>query len=161
VRSIAALVLALAAMLGAGVPIARAEAWKPFGHVDSVCPRCTTGPVYDTVTIRGAGEVRAVVVAENEAFIVLERFGELRAVDRSQLVGIRREVAAVRPGDYPDQILLVDHTVLAGTMTAEPAPDATTFDISVPRTPTLIHHLDRSVVAAVYRGGKRVFPAAP
>jgi hypothetical protein len=155
------LVAALVSLVGVGTGagVAHGQPLKPFTHVDNVCPRCTTGPAYDTVSLRAGGDVRAFVVAENDAFLVLERLGELRAVGRDQVVGVRHEPSPARPTGYPDQILLVDGTVLAGTMAADPAADTSTFEITVPRTPTALHRIDHSVVAAVYRGGKRVYAA--
>jgi hypothetical protein len=147
-----ALVLVLAATSGA-----HAQVYKPFTKVDDACPRCSGGPAYDRIALRGGDELRAVVIAENEAFYVLLRFGELRAVGRDQVASVTKNDAAVRPPGFGDQILLVDGTVRAGTMDADPAPDAAFFDLKVPETQ--VHHVARVAVAAVYRGGKRVYAA--
>ena len=132
---------------------ARAQVFAPFTHVDDACPKCSGGPAYDRITIDGE-DVRAVVVAENEAFVVLMRFGELRAVGRDHVRRIDRDDKAVRPAGYGDQILMADGTVRAGTLKTDPA-TGDFIDLAVPETP--LHHISRAAVVAVYRGGKRVW----
>jgi hypothetical protein len=157
VRALTVLFLLLTLALSAGV--ATAQPYKPFTHVDDVCPKCGGGPAFDTISMRGGDDVHAVVIIENDAFLVLERFGEWRAVGRDQVANVTKNPNATRPAGYPDQILLVDNTVLAGAMAADPAPDTATFEITIPHTPTTLHHMERAQVAAVYRGGKKVWSA--
>ena len=137
-----------------------AQALTPFTHADDVCERCTGGPPYDLIQLKTGQDVRARVLAENEAFFVLERLGELRAVGRDQVQNITRNQAVQRPTGYGDQILLKDSIVLAGTIDGAISNDADHFEITVPKTPTPLHKAERATVAAIYRAGKRVYVAA-
>jgi hypothetical protein len=138
--------------------VASAQVFKSFTHVESVCGHCSGGLPYDRIVLKSGEDVKARVLAENEAFLVLERYGELRAVGHDQVREVTKNQAVQRPPGYGDQILLKDDVVLAGTINGELAKDADHFDIVIPGTPTPLHQPARSTVAAVYRGGKRVYP---
>jgi hypothetical protein len=138
---------------------AYAQAFKPFTRVESVCERCSGGLPYDRIVLKTGEEVKARILAENEAFLVLERYGELRAVGNDQLGGVTKNQAVQRPPGFGDQILLKDDIVLAGTIEGDLPKDADHFDIKIPGTPTPLHQPSRATVAAVFRGGKRVYVA--
>ncbi len=138
---------------------ARAQALQPFSHVDDVCAGCAGGPYFDRIELNNGQEVQAVVLAENEAFYTLMRLGELRAVGRDQVRGIRRNQAAPHPSGFGDQILLVDGIVLAGTIQGPIGKEAEHFELITPNTPTPLHQVARATVAAVYRAGKRIYAA--
>jgi hypothetical protein len=129
--------------------------FKKFTHVDDVCPTCTTGPVFDHIQLRGGDEIRGRIVAENEAFYVVERFGEWRAVDKGQIANLVRTPGSTLAAGLTDQILLKDDTVIAGTIDGDVSNAVESFTINVPGTP--IHHEARATVAAVYRNGKKVY----
>jgi len=134
---------------------------KPFTQVNDVCPKCSGGPAFDHVQLKSGEVLGARVVAENERFYVIERFGELRALDRDQVSGpwIKSPSADRGGGGYPDQILLKDGIVLAGTISGDIAQDAPQFQITTPRTPVPLHSAEHSTVAAIYRAGKQVYAA--
>lgn len=149
---------AVALGLVLGLPTrAWAQAFKPFTPVPSVCPSCTNGPKYDRILLRDGTEVRARVLAENEVFYVLEKFGEFRAVGRDQVQTVELNRDVDRPVGYGDQILFKNDIVLAGTLTDSHATDS--FAILVPRSASP-HVAPKSAVAYVYGGGKPVFVAA-
>src|SRR5258708_1907813 len=124
-----------------------AQKFMPFTPVTSVCPTCTTGPQYDRIVLVGGSELRARVVAENDRFFVLEKFGELRAAGRDQVQTIEKNPSVERPTTYGDQILFRDGIVVAGAPTraqAHPGPLALTRSppprgphAPPPRTPAL------------------------
>jgi hypothetical protein len=155
-RCISVLVIVIA---GAWVSTAWGQAFKPFSPDNDVCPQCTTGPALDRIVLTSGQELRAVIVAENETFLVLEKLGELRAVRRDQVQRVSRNEAAKRPAGYGDEILLKDDIVLAGNLEGEIANDADHFDITVPECATPHHSAQRSTVAAIYRAGKRIYAA--
>ncbi len=142
-----------------GSRVASGEPMKPFTAVTDVCPKCTGGPAFDHVQLKSGQVIGARVLAENDRFYVIERFGELRALDRDQVTQITRNPSADRATGYGDQILLKDGIVLAGTITGDIAPDAPHFDITTPKTPVPLHSAERSTVAAIYRAGKQVYAA--
>jgi hypothetical protein len=132
------------------------QAYKPFTPVTSVCPSCTTGPQYDRIVLRNGIEIRARLIAENEVFYVLEKFGELRAVGRAEVATIEKNRNVERPAGFQDQILFKDGIVFAGALTESHGGDA--FEIIIPpsTTPAIA---PRAAVAYVYRAGKAVFVA--
>ena len=68
---------------------AQAQTFKPFTDVATVCPECWAQR-YDHIALKGGQVVYARVLAENPAFYVLERFGELRAVGRDKVERMTR-----------------------------------------------------------------------
>ncbi len=139
--------------------IAWSAPMTPFTQVNDVCPACTGGPAFDQVQLKSGQVIRARLVSENERFYVIERFGELRALDRDQVTQISKNPSADRPTGFPDQILLKSGIVLAGTISGDIAQDAPHFDITTPRTAVPLHSAEHSTVAAIYRAGKQVYAA--
>jgi hypothetical protein len=130
--------------------------FKPFTTVNNVCPTCTSGPAYDKIQLVDGRELRAVVLAENEAFYVISKFGELRALAHDQVRNVSKDMSADRSGGYGDQILLKDGIVLAGTIKEGTMTDR--FEITVPPQ-TAPQVVPKNAAALVYRGGKLVFSA--
>src|SRR5262249_39686930 len=98
---------------------------------------------------KDGGDVKAVVVAENEKFYVLMKFGELRAIGKDQVQTVEKNPGAERPTGFDDQVLQRDGTVLAGTLKATGDPVVITVPIS-----STEHAVARSEVAGVYKGGR-------
>jgi hypothetical protein len=145
------------ALLALPAATAWSQTLRPFTPVASVCPTCApSGPPVDRVVLRDGTELKVRVVAENERFYVLERFGELRAVGRDQVQTVEKNPNAERPA-FDDQILLQNGIVLAGTIKTKD--DADPFEIANPLAGTTITAF-RSVIASVYRGGRLIFPVA-
>jgi hypothetical protein len=90
-----------------------------FTEVQSVCPTCER-PTKDVVVLKAGGTVWCNVVAENDDYWVLERFGELRAAMKSEVASVRwghgRSAASLEPSD---QILLTNDVVYSGTIQGE------------------------------------------
>ena len=129
-----------------------AQTFRPFTPVDNVCPTCKTGPQFDRILLQNGTEVRARVLAQNDAFYVLEKYGELRAVGRDQVKSVDL-AGGDRPAGFPDQILFKDGIVIAGTLRDNLNTDW--FDIIYP--PNELHKAYKPAIASVYRGGKLVF----
>jgi hypothetical protein len=93
--------------------------FKPFTQVENVCPECEQ-PKADVVSMSSGDKFRGTVVAENSAFYTVVRYGEVRAVPRSDVQSI-----AWADGSKPsglmnkDQILLNSGHVLSGTIVDE------------------------------------------
>jgi hypothetical protein len=129
----------------------------PFTPVSSVCPTCTTGPKYDRIVLRDGSDAKARVIAENERFYVLEKFGELRAVGRDQVRTVEKNPAVERPSGLPDQILFRDGIVLAGTLKSA-KDDAEPFEMVEPISGTTVLGY-RAAISLVYRAGKLLYAA--
>ncbi len=133
---------------------AGAQTLRPFTPVNSVCTtNCTGGPQYDRIVLKDGTEIRARVVAENDSLDVLEKFGELRAVGRDQIQTLDKNPKVERLAGYGDQILLTSGIVLAGTLKNDKN-DVDPFELSSGGMNEVAY---KSVIAAVYRGGKVVF----
>jgi hypothetical protein len=90
-----------------------------FTEVQSVCPTCEH-PTKDIVVLKSGATVWCNVVAENDDYWVLERFGELRAAFKSEVSSVRwghgRSASSLEPAD---QILLTNDVVYNGTVQGE------------------------------------------
>lgn len=108
----AAMVLGLAAQ-------AAAVEFKRFRKVENVCPDCEKEKS-DEVTLADGNTIRCNIVAANEDFLVLEKYGEVRAVPNSQ-VESRSFADGSPPSDLrsQDQIVLEDGHVLTGKIVDE------------------------------------------
>ncbi len=148
-------IVAVAVALGVLPARAWAQRYIPFTPVTNVCPTCTTGPQWDRIVLKDGTEVKAVVVAENDKFYTLLKFGELRAVGKDQVQNVEKNAKAERPAGFGDQILLQNGVVLAGTLKTKD--DADPMQLETPPSKTT-QTAFRSVIDSVYRGGTRVFP---
>jgi hypothetical protein len=147
-----AAVAALSSVIAPGV--VRAQTLNPFSDVKSVCSKnCTGGPEYDRIVLKDGTEVRARTVSENDRFVVLEKFGELRAVGRDQIQTLDKNPKAER-GNYPDAILTKDGSVLAGRLKSA-QDDVDPFELT--SGAGFNETAWKSVIVAVYRGGKLVY----
>jgi hypothetical protein len=132
----------------------RAQALIPFSDVKSVCSQgCTGGPEYDRVVLKTGMEIRARVVTENDRFVVVEKFGELRALGRDQIQTLDKNSKSER-GSYPDAILIRDGTVLAGTLTSA-QDDVDPFQLTSGNG--FNETAWKSVITAAYRGGRLIY----
>jgi hypothetical protein len=98
---------------------AAAQAFKPFSQVENVCPECEQPPA-DVIEMSNGDSIRGTVVAENTDFYVVVRYGEVRAVPRSDVQAIEW-AGGNKPSGLmsKDQILLPNGHVLSGTITEE------------------------------------------
>ncbi|MBK6847182.1 MAG: hypothetical protein IPG96_06435 [Proteobacteria bacterium] len=104
----AALTLALIASV---LPLA---AFKPFSAVRDACPRCA--PFADVVRLAAGGELVAHVMAQNLDALIVERFGEYRALQRAEVAEIVWQRNERRNLPSHDQVVLKNGVVLHGTI---------------------------------------------
>ena len=153
----AALLLGLV-VVGVAPGTSRAQELKAFSEVKDVCPTCPQHQ-FDRVKLKKGTEVMARIVAENPAFYVLERFGELRAVGRDQVDGVERLVAQTMAEHDAnvDQILFKDNTVLCGKITVD-NDEFKYYAIMVPPG-NMLHYGFKNQVQLAFKSGKEVFRA--
>ena len=147
------------AALLVGFGTADAADFVPFSNVETVCKACDA-PAADVVSLNSSVEVRGTIVAENEDYLVMERYGEMRVVPKSEVASVEWASGAAPSGlGAEDQIILKGGHVLTGSIIEEKA------------TPGLfrvrssdgarIYVAFFSQIEAVYRAGKgAAVPAA-
>jgi hypothetical protein len=113
--------LALIPALGLTASVGLAQELRPFAPVQNVCPTCDPDR-FDRVQLKQGEQVRAWVIAENSAFHVLERHGEIRAVARGNVAEIKlsgkrnaKERDTIRQ-QHRDQILVKNGHLLSGRL---------------------------------------------
>lgn len=99
--------------------VAGAVEFEPFASVESVCPDCNAVE-RDVITLTDDQTIEANVVAENVDFLVVERYGEVRAIPRNRISSTEwagdQKPSGLREGD---QIVLKNGGVLTGNITDE------------------------------------------
>jgi hypothetical protein len=127
------------------------------------CPTCELPPTYgDVISLKAGSTVKGRVVAENDAFYVVERFGQIRAVGK-QLVGNVTFAGGSKPNGLTagDHILLKNGHVLVGTIVEEKdSPGLFRLDSRLGNKSQFVAF--KTQVAAVYKEGKPyAFEARP
>lgn len=93
--------------------------FRPFTPVQNVCPECEPPPD-DEMEMSDGEKIRGKIVAENEDFYVMLRYGEVRAVPKSMIKGITWEDGSKPSGiGRLDQVLLKNGHVISGTIIEE------------------------------------------
>jgi hypothetical protein len=115
------LVAGLAALLAFGLSAQGTAAvdFEPFSEVESVCPDCEL-PDMDTVELSSGEKIRCQIVAANDDFWVIERYGEVRAIPDSRVTS-KSYADGGAPSDLrsQDQIVLENGHVLTGAIVDE------------------------------------------
>jgi hypothetical protein len=138
---------------------ATAVEFKPFTSVQNVCPDCDTVS-WDVVTLTDDTKVEANVIAENVDFLVVEKYGEIRAIPHDQIKSTNwvddREPSGLKEGD---QIVLNNGTILSGNITDESEkPGHFQLKSSVGGSSFTVF---KTQVDALYRDGKIVNVTVP
>jgi hypothetical protein len=119
------------------------------------CPTCELPPRYgDKIDLKAGGAVKGRIVAENDAFYVVERYGQVRTVGK-QLVSAVTFASGSKPAGLSDgdHILLANGHVLVGTIVEEKdAPGLFRLDSRLGNKSQFIAF--KTEVAAVYKNGK-------
>ncbi|MEC9442663.1 MAG: hypothetical protein VYE40_16335 [Myxococcota bacterium] len=98
---------------------AMAVSFQPFTKVTDVCPTCPKRAT-DTVTLNSSTKISAKVVAENDDFFVLFRYGEIRAVPKGSVQSVEWANGSAPAGlTSQDQIVLRNNHVLTGSIIEE------------------------------------------
>ena len=134
--------------------------FTPFTQVQNVCPKCPKPARFDVVVLTTSVNAPCKVVAQNADYYVLERYGELRPVLKSEVTSIEwKDKKAGAPNNLTigDQILTKNNVVYHGSITGEQK--GRYFEIQVGN---LKHVVWYSQIQSVHRGGV-VYPfsAAP
>jgi hypothetical protein len=134
------------------VSAASAQTFKPFSEASSHCPDCMKDR-YDGVRWKTGEVVYARVVAENPAFYVLERFGELRAVARDAVAGIDRKIAQNEASKAAnrDQVLLLNGVVFSGVVSGGEGVD---YYKMVVAPGGYSHQIQKSMIALLFVAGE-------
>jgi hypothetical protein len=95
--------------------------FTPFTPVRNVCPRCS-GPKTDVVKLTSGATLACTVVAQNDTYYVVSKFGELRALGKHETISIKWASGGggPKPG-VGDQVLLRNGVVLNGSVVDEQA----------------------------------------
>jgi len=147
-RPTALALLALAALLCG---------FTPFTRVQNVCPKCPA-PRTDILALTNGFKVAGNVVAQNESFYVVERFGEYRPVMKTEVAQVQwKDKGGPGALGTGDQILLKNNVVLHGAIT-----DERVNQFFVIQVGPLRHVAWHSQIQAVFKAGVRYnFNAAP
>lgn len=130
---------------------AEAAAYTPFTVVNNVCPSCTQ-PKSDVATMSDGSKISGQIIGENNAFYVMFRFGEVRALAKNEVQAI--EFAnGVKPSNLSsgDQIVLKNGHVLNGSITEDKESPAL-FQLKASNG-DMTFVVFKSEVSKVYRSG--------
>ena len=93
--------------------------FRPFSSVEDVCPTCAKRAV-DTITLDNGTKVKARIEAENDDYLVLSRYGEVRIIPKSRLMSVEWANNSERSGlTSQDQLVLSSGHVLTGSIIEE------------------------------------------
>jgi hypothetical protein len=93
--------------------------FKAFTPVENVCPECEQSKA-DLISMLSGDKIRGKVVAENTQFYTVVRYGEVRAIPRSNVQSIAWANGSKPSGLMDqDQIVLQNGHVLSGTIVDE------------------------------------------
>jgi len=122
--------------------------FTPFTRVVNVCPRCKAAKT-DVIVLSNGFKVAGDVVAQNTEYYVVDRYGEYRAVTKSEATKVEwKDKGGPANLGTGDQILLKNGVVLHGAITQEKS--GRYFIIQVG---TLNHVVWHSQIKSVHKGG--------
>ncbi len=152
VRAMVAMGVFGLALATAGTAFGQVE-FESFSEVENVCPDCDRPPA-DEVALRGGETIRGTIVAKNEDFWVVERYGEVRGIPEGEVESTSFEDDS-RPSDLQsqDQIVLKNGHVLTGEITDESdEPPHYEIESSVLDVSYVVF---KEEAKALYRGGSK------
>lgn len=98
---------------------ATAADFRPFAAVQDVCPTCPKR-AEDNITMDNGTKVKARIEAENDDYLILSRYGEVRMLPKSRLMSVDWANNSARTGlTSQDQIVLNTGHVLTGNIIEE------------------------------------------
>lgn len=133
---------------------ASALKFTPFSNVKDVCPKCPKATT-DTITFQNNVKVKARIIAETNAFYVIERYGEVRLVPLSDILSIDWGGGSKPAGlTSQDQIVLLNGHVLTGSIIDEKdAPKGGYFRMRS-STNNQTYIVFKKQAESVYKGGR-------
>ena len=122
--------------------------FSPFARVGNVCPKCPAAKL-DSIRLTNGFKVAGNVIAANDAFYVIERFGEHRAVTKTEVAQVEWKGKSA-PGNLStgDQILLKNGVVFHGAITEEKAGRYLEIQVG-----SFKHVVWNSQILSVHKGG--------
>ena len=121
----------------------------PFSQVKSICSGCDA-QTFDEVTLRSGGKLRCNVIGQNPEYFVVERFGEMRALKKSNVSSLSWKDDAPRELPSADQLIFSSGLALQGTIVS--AQRGRYFVIQVGEHVHVVWHW---VLKAAFKGGGR------
>jgi hypothetical protein len=122
--------------------------FTPFTRVTNVCPKCKA-PRTDIVTLTNGFRVLGNVVAQNQSFFVVERFGEYRPVMKNEVSKVQwKDRGGPSNLGTGDQVLLKNNVVLHGAITAEDVGRYLIIQVG-----PLKHVVWNSQIQSIFKGG--------
>ena len=125
--------------------------FRPFLQVTNVCPTCKTGPRFDTVMLTTGAKVLSDVVAQNDDYYVLKRFGEFRMVKKTDVSSVEWKTKTPPTLVTGDQVLLHSGIAFHGTISTVEKGRFITI-----QSGKFAHTVWSSLILTAYRGGKPV-----
>ncbi|MEM1349556.1 MAG: hypothetical protein AAGI01_13420 [Myxococcota bacterium] len=117
-RILSSLAISALALL-AFADTASAQRFRPFTPAQDVCPDCAKTST-DVITLKSNETIKAQVVAENNAFYVVSRYGEVRVVPKGLIRSLDWANGSKPSGLLrQDQILLKSGHVVTGEIVEE------------------------------------------
>lgn len=128
--------------------------FRPFSPVQDVCPTCPKS-AEDQITLNNDTKIRAKIVAENDDFFVLARYGEVRILPKERVLSVEWANNSQPSGlDMQDQVLLTTGHVVTGSIIEEQdKPAYFKIQSSINQQTYIVF---KAQAEAVYRGGRRV-----
>lgn len=152
IRNIAALGVVVSMMAMAGTAAAQVS-YEPFSEVENACPDCDK-PAADEITLDNGETIRGTIVAKNDDFWVVERYGEVRAIPNGKIKSTSFEDGS-RPSNLEsqDQIVLPNGHVLTGEIVDESdKPGHFQIESSILNVSYVVF---KKKAQALYRGGSK------
>lgn len=125
----------------------------PFSKVEDVCPECPK-KAEDTITLSNGVKIKAKIVAENSSFLVVMRYGEVRAVPQSRIQSVDWSNGS-KMGSLTsqDQLVLLNGHVLTGSILEDKTEPVAYFRLqSSVNNQTFV--VFKSQVKEAYKSGK-------
>jgi hypothetical protein len=122
--------------------------FTPFTQVQNVCPDCPKAKS-DVVELNTGLKIRCTVAGQNQDYYILDRFGEYRAVAKTEVKNITwKEEGGLAKLGAGDQIITKNNIVYHGAIVQEQP--GRYFVIHVG---DLKHSIWHSQIKSVYKGG--------
>lgn len=101
--------------------VSTAADFRPFTPVQDVCSACSKR-AEDAITMDNGTKVKARIEAENDDYLILSRYGEVRLMPKTRLTSVDWANNAARSGlTSQDQVILKKGHVITGTIIEENA----------------------------------------
>jgi hypothetical protein len=130
--------------------------FTPFTRVTNVCPKCPAEKT-DVIVLSNGFRVAGAVVAQNNDYYVVDRYGEYRAVTKSEAASVEwKDKGGPSNLGTGDQILLKNGVVLHGAITKQVPGRYFVIQVGA-----LSHTVWHSQIQSVHKAGSPISFQAP